>query len=327
MIRAVLVDLSGTVHQGSHVVVPGAVEAIHRLLQVADTGVSNNTTSSPLLVRFLTNTSTMSSQQLLALLHSLGFTKIRQEHLMTSLLATRSYLQRQSTNAKALNPFYLLEDTSDFENVNGSQEETSSDTSYNCVVLGLAPSKFQYETLNQAFEVLQRYPENPLIAVHRAMYIKESTSKPDPGGSAVEKDAFRLGPGAFVTALEAAVDNWNTSAQPRAHTVIMGKPSKEFFHSALTLDNGSTVDPQEACMIGDDVIQDIHGARDAGIGTTLLVQTGKYRPGDEHRTKTSNTATTDATAQVPTKTVPSIVEAIDYVLQNLAEEQQSARLH
>jgi ribonucleotide monophosphatase NagD (HAD superfamily) len=45
--------------------------------------------------------------------------------------------------------------------------------------------------------------------------------------------------------------------------------------------------PDEICMVGDDVVQDIDAAQKAGIGTTLLVQTGKYRTGDETQNETN----------------------------------------
>ena len=43
---------------------------------------------------------------------------------------------------------------------------------------------------------------------------------------------------------------------------------------------GDLCDPSEAVMIGDDAKDDIGGAKGAGL-RGLLVQTGKYRDGDE----------------------------------------------
>ena len=57
-------------------------------------------------------------------------------------------------------------------------------------------------------------------------------------------------------------------------------------------------------MIGDDVFNDIQGAKDAGIGTAILVQAGKYRPSDE-----------DKAPNAVARTCSSIVEAVDFILE------------
>jgi ribonucleotide monophosphatase NagD (HAD superfamily) len=80
----------------------------------------------------------------------------------------------------------------------------------------------------------------------------------------------------------------------------LGKPSREFFESALWAD----IPASETCMIGDDVVKDMQGAKAAGIGARILVRTGKYREGDE--TKGSDAVTTIC---------DSLVEAIDYIRQ------------
>ncbi|RLN98912.1 hypothetical protein BBJ28_00006113 [Nothophytophthora sp. Chile5] len=67
------------------------------------------------------------------------------------------------------------------------------------------------------------------------------------------RDGLNLGPGAFVKALEFSAG---------VQATIIG------------------VIPEEAVMIGDDVRQDVHGAMALGMHG-VLVQTGKYRKGDE----------------------------------------------
>jgi HAD superfamily hydrolase (TIGR01458 family) len=184
--------------------------------------------------------------------------------LVTSVLATRNYLVQHN-----LKPLCLMEDTSDLQGV------VDLAPPHNCVVVGLAPSKFNYATLNQAFRILLQHPR--LIAIHKANYLRDADGE------------LSLGPGGFCTALE-------TAANVKA--VVMGKPSKDFFESTLWDD----IPASETCMIGDDVLQDVQGAHDAGIGTSILVKTGKYRPGDE--------------AKAPKSVVvhDSIVEAIDFIL-------------
>ena len=281
MIRGVLIDLSGTLHVGD-AVIPGTLEALARLRADAP----------DLRVRFLTNTSAKSSPALREQLVNLKILLTDQvqleddtdddKELVTSVLATRHYLQ---THQPPLRPYCLMEDTSDLEG------HVPLDPPHNCVVVGLAPSKFDYEHMNQAFRILLEHP-NGLIAIHRAKYLRDSSD-----------DGLSLGPGGFVTALE--------TASGCAPAMVMGKPSAAFFASAMWDD----VSPAHVCMIGDDVVQDLQGAADAGIGTRLLVQTGKYRAGDE-----INKVPTG----VVTETVPSIVEAVEYIFKTNTNSDRAA---
>ena len=260
MIRGVLIDLSGTLHVGDNLI-PGALLALERLRQAN------------CRIRFLTNTSAKSSAALLMQLETMGIQMQDANQLVTSILATRHYLLQQHPNHGPLRPFCLIEDTSDLKGVN-------LDPPHNCVVVGLAPSQFHYANLNQAFRILLEYPDG-LIAIHRANYLRDGAD----GG-------LSLGPGGFVAALETA-----SGCKPAK---VMGKPSAEFFASALWDD----LPADQVCMIGDDVIQDIQGAVNAGIGMRILVQTGKYREGDQAKVPDN----------VVTATVSSIVEAVEYIL-------------
>lgn len=270
MIRGVLIDLSGTLHVGD-TVLPGALQALDRLRRAN------------LRIRFLTNTSAKSSTALRTQLETLGVLKPKQDEdnpLVTSVLATRHYLlqppQQEDVTEKnpesSHRPLCLMEDTSDLQGVDLNPP-------HNCVVVGLAPSQLHYANLNQAFRILLEHPDG-LIAIHRANYLRDADDK------------LSLGPGGFVTALETA-----SACRPAK---VMGKPSAEFFASALWDD----IPGSEVCMIGDDVRQDIQGAAQAGIGMRLLVQTGKYREGDQGKVPDG----------VVTSTVPSIGEAVDYIL-------------
>jgi len=77
-------------------------------------------------------------------------------------------------------------------------------------------------------------------------------------------DGLHLDIGPFVAAIEYATDK---------DALILGKPSKDFFHGVCTALN---VTPANSLMIGDDIESDIGGAQNAGL-RTALVQTGKYR--------------------------------------------------
>ncbi|XP_036177944.1 haloacid dehalogenase-like hydrolase domain-containing protein 2 isoform X2 [Myotis myotis] len=165
-LRAVLVDLNGTLHI-EDAAVPGAQEALKRLR-----GTS-------VMVRFVTNTTKESKRDLLERLKKLEF-DISEDEIFTSLTAARNLVEQ-----KQVRPLLLVDDRAlpDFKGIQTSDP--------NAVVIGLAPEHFHYQTLNQAFRLL--LDGAPLIAIHKARYYKR-------------KDGLALGPGPFVTALEYATD-------------------------------------------------------------------------------------------------------------------------
>jgi len=104
--------------------------------------------------------------------------------------------------------------------------------------------------MNKAFRLLEQGCS--LIAMGMNRYFRE-------------KDGLSLDAGSFVTALEYVA---NTKA------LIIGKPSAEFFRTALMSVNCKA---ENAIMIGDDVEADVIDALDAGL-QGILVKTGKYKP-------------------------------------------------
>lgn len=165
MIRAVLIDLSGTLHIDNNAI-PGAVEALNKLRQ---TDVS---------IKFVTNTTKESKNFLYNRLTSLGFT-IDKSEIFSSLSAARSLIVDRQ-----LKPLLLLspEALEDFEGL--SCEECDKP---NAVVIGLAPNEFHYNKLNEAFRHLLDGAQ--LIAIHAGKYYKRN-------------DGLALGPGCFVKGLE-----------------------------------------------------------------------------------------------------------------------------
>ena len=85
------------------------------------------------------------------------------------------------------------------------------------------------------------------------------------------ESGLSLGPGPFINMLEAVTNR---------KAVIIGKPNEIFFRTGLSSD----CEPDEAVMIGDDINDDVLGAEAAGING-ILVQSGKYRQGDELKAK------------------------------------------
>ncbi len=278
-IKAALIDISGTLHVGD-TAIPGAIDACRKLFLYKD----------QIKVLFLTNTSKVSSETLLHQLREMGFDEScipNKDVVVTSINATRQYL---ITNG--LRPYCLVEDDlveKDFQGVDMNDP--------NCVLVGLAPSKFNYNKLNGAFRLLSKLKEEKkeasllehgnvgekpsLLAIHRANYYRDSDQ------------ILSLGPGGFISLLE-------QTAGVTAH--VVGKPSRAFYHAAVS---SLGVDPGNVVMVGDDVVGDVKGALDAGLGAAILVQTGKYRHGDELGDKTEGVT--------PTHTLASVVEAVDSI--------------
>ena len=257
-IRAALVDLSGTIHV-STTPIPGAIEACRRLQNLN------------VPVKFLTNTSKISSSDLLRLLRSMGFGTDcipDRNSIMTSTTAARRLLLEHNLRPMCLVEEILLEDLHGID---------TSETDPNCVLVGLAPSAFKYDRLNEAFRLLMKIKDNeegrsfpadkdgvisPLIAIHRGKYLRDGDGE------------LSLGPGGFVSCLGEASG---------ISAITVGKPNSSFFRSVIADWVEEGISPDEILMVGDDVEQDVNGAIRAGIGMGILVKTGKYRDGDEEK--------------------------------------------
>ncbi|KAJ7935950.1 HAD-like domain-containing protein [Mycena leptocephala] len=275
-LRALLIDISGTLHVGS-TPTPRAVDAFRRL---QDSGVP---------FRLCSNTSKESTRDVSARLRELGFevqeapqadsesTRAPRE-VWTSIGSVRRVMQDMGIRR----PYLLLSDSArtELQPEADSQEQEDDKTPFDAVIVGLCPARLDYAHLNTAFRVLAR--EHParsarppvLIAAHTVRFLESSS-----GGLA-------LGPGPFVAALEHAV------AGAKAH--VVGKPSRSFFEAVIRdvdahgCAAGDRAMPPVAgariAIIGDDVEADLgDGARELGLWR-VLVRTGKYRPGDETRT-------------------------------------------
>ncbi|KAJ8866488.1 hypothetical protein PR048_032331 [Dryococelus australis] len=149
----------------------------------------------------------------------------------------------------------------------------------NCVVVGDAAENFTYEHLNNAFQVLLAGEKPRLFSLGRGKYYREDND-------------LVLDVGAFATALEYAAD---------VKAEIIGKPEKEFFATALM---ELKVNPEDAVMVGDDLLHDVGGAQNSGI-QGVLVRTGKFRKTDE----------TSAVVK-PDAIVNDLAEAVDLILKS-----------
>jgi HAD superfamily hydrolase (TIGR01458 family) len=212
--------------------------------------------------RLVTNTTTHSRAGLADTLGEAGF-DFTADEIVTAVTATAAYLRTAHPGARVA----VLSDgdpTGDLEGV-ALVEVDHADV----IVLGGASEAFDYDTINRVFRRLS--DGAAFVAMHRNMYWRTSSG-------------LQLDVGAYVAGLEAA-----TGVTP----VVCGKPSGAYFAAALG-EIGVTAD--RAAMVGDDVVNDVTGAQDAGLAG-VLVRTGKFRPGDLDRG--SPDAVVDALAEVP----------------------------
>ncbi|CAB3396909.1 unnamed protein product [Caenorhabditis bovis] len=233
-IGAALIDLSGTLHI-EDLAIPGAAAALELLRKHVE-------------VKFVTNTTKESSRKLHDRLVKCGF-RIDRSEIFTSLIAARHFIQNHNYR-----PFFIVDDEAmeEFEGI-----ETNDP---NAVVIGLAPRKFNNDTMNTAFRLIKE-KNAALVAIHKGRYYQK-------------KDGIHIGPGAYVAGLEYST---GTMAE------VIGKPNALFFQLALESVQKSAdvkLDCSNVVMIGDDVKDDVGGALNAGM-RGILVKTGKYRTGDE----------------------------------------------
>ncbi len=165
MIRGVLLDLSGVIYVGNHVL-PGAKGALSRL---RDAGLA---------IRFLTNSTRVPKKDVLARLRRMGIV-IAGEELFTPAEVARELLARRKRSPHLLIHPDLMED---FQGL--------ASHAARAVVIGDAGPAFTFEALNAAFRELVAGADFLALASNR--YFRD-----DDGG-------LSLDAGAFVAALEFA---------------------------------------------------------------------------------------------------------------------------
>ncbi len=209
-------------------------------------------------LRFVTNTTRSTKHMVLERLAKLGIS-LEESELFAPAQAARAWLAENDCSPMLLVHPNLVQEFA------GLPERP-----HRAVVVGDAGEAFTYDNLNHAFRELMGGAR--LIAL-----AKNRTFKDDDG-------ELSLDTGAFVTALEYA---------SQRSAVVLGKPAPEFFAAALT---SMGCAPHQTVMVGDDAEADVAGALRAGLGAAILVRTGKYSPGDEHRFDPPPTATADGVA-------------------------------
>ena len=206
--------------------------------------------SADLPFALVTNTTSRTRARIAETLADAGF-PVGPDDVLGAPAATAAHLHEHHPGAACL----LLSSGDVADDLDGIRLVDPDADDVDVVVIGGAGPEFSYDALDTAYRHLQHGAA--LVAMHRNLYWRTT-------------DGLQLDGGAFVAALEAA-----TGVTP----VVCGKPSQAFFASALAM---LGVPPARAAMVGDDVVNDVTGAQEAGLAG-VLVRTGKFRPDDLDR--------------------------------------------
>ncbi|HEY6017014.1 MAG TPA: TIGR01458 family HAD-type hydrolase [Gaiellaceae bacterium] len=230
---AILLDIDGVLAV-SGAPIPGAVSAVSRLRRDGHR------------LRFVTNTTTRSRDQLARELRDNGF-ELEDDELQTT--ARTAAVRLAGRRVLALTMPAVIEDLEGMKLVGMNAD---------AVLVGGCdegdePGRvFSYLNLLRAFHELKGGAE--LYCLHKNRWWQTA-------------DGPRLDAGAFVAGLEFAAE---------VEATVLGKPSPEYFAAAC---EALDADPELTWMVGDDVEGDIAGAQRYGL-RTILVRTGKFRPDD-----------------------------------------------
>ncbi|XP_014113209.1 PREDICTED: phospholysine phosphohistidine inorganic pyrophosphate phosphatase isoform X1 [Pseudopodoces humilis] len=287
-VRGLLLDVSGVLYDSGAdggVPIGGSAEAVRRALatqkwrisvlglMIAQLGSDSEAKwpwikASGLKLQLCTNETQATRENFVRKLRAMGFDISVPEVTAPAPAACRLLKER------GLRPHLLVHDdlVPEFAEIDK--------TNPNCVVLGDAAENFTYANLNEAFRLLIGMEKPVLISLGKGRYYKET-------------DGLKLDVGAYMKALEYACD---------VQAEVVGKPAKRFFESALA---ELGVPPEQAIMIGDDIVNDVGGAQQCGM-RALQVRTGKYRPSDENHPEVK-----------PDAYVNNLAEAVDIILQHL----------
>jgi HAD superfamily hydrolase (TIGR01458 family) len=215
--------------------------------------------------RLITNTTTHTRKDLAATLGSAGF-EIDASEIVTAVVATATYLRARFAGARV----FMISDGDPRGDLEGI-ELVGPDEPAEVVVIGGGGEAFSYDAVNHAFRLL--IEGATMVGMHRNMYWRTERG-------------LELDGGAYIAGLEEASGR---------RAVICGKPSPEYFGSALAM---MGTEPSRTAMVGDDLVNDVLGAQAAGL-VGVLVRTGKFRSEDLERPDGSPDHVIDTIADLP----------------------------
>lgn len=195
--------------------------------------------------RLITNETGKTRADLARTLREAGF-DVRDEEVITAVVATAEYLRAHHRGAR----IFLLADGDASGDLEGIELVGLDDA--DVIVLGGAGDSFTYATMNRIFRRLMGGAT--LVGMHRNLYWRTG-------------EGFELDGGAYIAGLEEATGR--TAA-------ICGKPAAPYFDAALAM---LGMPRDRTVMVGDDIVNDVHGAQVLGI-RGALVKTGKFLPSD-----------------------------------------------
>ncbi len=196
--------------------------------------------------RLITNTTTHTRRELASTLADAGF-DVEPEEIVTAVVATAAHLRRTHPGAAV----FVLTDGEPGEDLDGVRRVDRPEDA-DVLVLGGACDAFTYDVVNRIFRRLMGGAV--LVGMHRNLYWRTAAG-------------WELDGGAYVAGLEEAAG---------VRATICGKPSRAYFETALGL---LGLAAERVAMVGDDIVNDVVGAQDAGL-IGVLVRTGKYQEGD-----------------------------------------------
>ena len=228
-IKGIIFDIDGTLILNGQPL-SGAIETITLLRKAG------------ILLRFITNTTAKTAEQLGSLLRALGF-DIQDNEIMTSVTACLQFIDKNYPDQAGFLaiPATL---TPQFTKI----KQTKDNPTF--VVLGDLDEAFDYAILNQVFNYMRDGAQ--LITFHRNLYF-------------FREQKTWLDSGAFTFALEQSTGQ---------KALVTGKPAPEMFDIAVA---SMGLNKNEVIVVGDDVLTDIQGAKNTGL-MGYLVATGKFKP-------------------------------------------------
>ncbi|NLR90410.1 TIGR01458 family HAD-type hydrolase [Flammeovirga agarivorans] len=190
---------------------------------------------------FVTNTSGVTSDELFVRLTNMGI-PVSSDEILSPPLAALNYVKEKKYNTvevlggHSIKELFYKDLKKDIDNPEA-------------IIVGDIGKNWDYQLMNSLFNKILNGSD--IIGLHKGKFWKSS-------------DGLRIDIGAFIKGLEFATSK---------ESICIGKPQKEFYESAIKKIN---ISPNNLLMIGDDIIGDIQGAKEANL-TAIQVKTGKYR--------------------------------------------------
>jgi len=197
---------------------------------------------------YLTNTTSRTRAQIAEAMTAAGM-NVRPDEVITAAVLTADYVRAHYPGARCVlvNSGDITEDMPGVDIVDIA--EVAEVGTPDVVLLGGAGPEYSHLTLSRVYDWMAQGV--PVIAMHRSTAWNTV-------------DGLRIDTGMYLIGME------QTSGR---RAVAVGKPAPAGFEAAAAR---LGVDPEEMCMVGDDLNNDVLAAQVVGM-TGVLVRTGKFR--------------------------------------------------